>query len=107
MSITRSFIQVSKAWYAGSALGDDTERFDIIVEDTNWSAQFSVHWPKHSPSGSSELVVLDDAWRALAGCNDLISSMAMAIEALTPPMLRAQLLSCGFADATASTSSAH
>lgn len=100
MSTSRSFIQVSKAWYSGSALGDDIERFDIIVEGQDWTSEFSVNWPKSSPTGCAVLIALDDAWQALASCNDLISKLASESAKLCPQGLRDHLLACGFTDAS-------
>jgi|GEM_PF-3622533 len=100
MSTKRSFIQVSKAWYANTALATDCERFDITVEGVDWSSQFTVSWPRNSLSRSAELVVLDDGWKALANCNDLIVKVGTGAATLSPQELREHLLTCGFQDET-------
>lgn len=99
----RSYIQLSRAWYAKAAkLPGVDEVFNINVEvgDT-YQGEFEVTWASNVPTDSAELRVLEDGWRALALCQDLIVILANGDgRRLTPEMLREYLDTAGFEDAT-------
>ena len=99
----RSFVQTSRAWYAKSVLhGDAHERFIVSVEaGENYQGEFEITWPKISPADSAELRVLDDGWRALSLCNDLVAVVAgMEPMKLTVEVFQEHLANLGFEDAT-------
>lgn len=99
----RSFVQTSRAWYATSALGNDAyERFIVSVEaGERYQGEFEITWPKISPAGSAELRVLDDGWRALSLCHDLVAVVAGSGPVkLTVEAFQEQLANLGFEDAT-------
>ncbi|MDF9778904.1 hypothetical protein [Pseudomonas baetica] len=99
----RSFIQLSQAWYAEAAKlpgVDETFNINVAVGDT-YQGEFEVTWYTNSPTGSAELRVLEDGWRALSLCQDLVVLVANAeSRPLTPEMLREYLNTSGFEDAT-------
>lgn len=99
----RSFVQTSRAWYATSALENDAhERFIVSVEaGENYQGEFEITWPKISPAGSAELRVLDDGWRALSLCHDLVAVVAgSGSEKLTVEAFQEHLTNLGFEVAT-------
>ncbi|KQW19903.1 MULTISPECIES: hypothetical protein [Pseudomonas] len=99
----RSFVQTSRAWYAASALHREAhERFIVRVEaGENYHGEFEITWPKISPAGSAELRVLDDGWRALSLCNDLVAVVAgIGPLKLTVEAFQEHLADLGFEDAT-------
>lgn len=99
----RSFVQTSRAWYATSALGNDAhERFIVSVEaDEDYQGEIEITWPKISPAGSAELRVLDDAWRALLLCHDLVAVVAGSGSVkLTVEEFQEHLANLGFEDVT-------
>ena len=99
----RCFVQTSRAWYATSALHTDAhERFIICVEaGENYQGEFEITWPKNSPAESAELRVLDDGWRALSLCNDLVAVIAgIGPMKLTVQAFQEHLAILGFEDAT-------
>ena len=99
----RSFVQTSKAWYATSALDKDAhERFIVSVEaGEDYHGEFEITWPRSSPAGSAELRVLDDGWRALSLCHDLVAEVAGSGSVkLTVEAFQEYLANLGFKDAT-------
>lgn len=99
----RSFTQFSRAWYAESArLPGVVEDFHINVEvGETYQGEFEFTWTSNAPTDSAELRVLEDGWRALALCQDLIVTLANGEGSrLTPEVLREYLESLGFEDAT-------
>ena len=99
----RTFVQTSRAWYATSALENDAhERFIVSVETgESYQGEFEITWPKTSHAGSAELRVLDDGWRALSLCHDLVAVVAASgSEKLTVVAFKEHLTTLGFEDAT-------
>ena len=110
MNTTRSFTQLSKAWYGQARLADEapiTEEIMIGVYpeglDEGSLGEFAITWQPLGKQQRStpQLVAWDDAWVALQHCSDLLQGLAeLNDDYATPEKIVELLISLGFQDAT-------
>ena len=102
----RQFIQVSKAWYANTSLGDRNKTLDVFnigiyFEEGGTTGEFSVVWEELCGKFTPRLKCFDDGWSALNEFSDLIKKLALVDgQDISPDQFGEILLTIGIEDRT-------
>ncbi|GAB4181276.1 MAG: hypothetical protein Tsb002_01090 [Wenzhouxiangellaceae bacterium] len=109
-ALTRTFIHLSQAHYGASVIRQmghlEYDELQICVyrgagidDDRELVDEFGIRFDTAGQGRSAKLSAFDDAWPALAQCQDLISALS-SHQSTSPHQLAKLLESLGFQDET-------